>query len=65
MLGNPFCCAQLVDTTVLDYHPGDVRGAEPRVRLPLVARCLLEEAWLDGAAEEGVYVALWRSSADP
>ena len=29
MLGNQVCNAPLGDTTVLDYHPGDIRGAEP------------------------------------
>ena len=67
MLGDWVCCAQLGDTTVLDYHRGDARGAEPTERLPLAVRLavrrLLEESELDGAAEEGLYVAQWRSSA--
>ena len=68
MLGDEVCSPHLGDTAVLDRHPGDVRGAEPIERLPLAVhlaarRRLLEEAGLVGAAEEGLYVALWRSSA--
>ena len=67
-MGDQVCCVQLGDTAVLDYHPGDVRAAEPQERLPLAVRLavrsMLEEAGLDGVEEEGLYVALWRSSAD-
>ena len=68
MVSDQVCGVRLGDTTVLDSHPGDVRGAEPRECLPLaarlVARRLLGEAGLNGAAEEGLYVAVWRSSAE-
>ena len=45
-----------------------MRAAEPQERLPLVVRLavrrLHEEAGLDRVEEEGLYVALWRSSVD-
>ena len=68
MPGDKVSCVALGDTAVRDYNPGDVRGDEPKERLPLAvrlaARRLLEAAGLDGATEEGLYVALWRSSAE-
>ena len=67
LLGDQICYAQLGETGVLDYHAENVRGAQPTERLPravrLAALRLLEEPGLDGAAEEGLYVALWRSGA--
>ena len=62
-------CVQLGDTAVLGHHPGDVWAAEPQEGLPLsvllsVGR-LLDEARLEGrAADEGLYVALWRGGAN-
>ena len=68
MLGDQVYYAQLGDTTVLDYHPRDVRGGELEERLSmavrLAAKRLLEEAGMDGAAEEALYVAMWRRIAD-
>ena len=61
MLGDQVCCVQLADTVVLDHRPGEVRMAERGERLPMAvhvaARRLLEEAGMDGVAEEGLYVA--------
>ena len=62
MLGNQVCYVQLGDIVVFDRRPGQVRMPEQEERLPmavrLVARRLLREAWLDGVAEEGLYVGL-------
>ena len=62
LLGDQVCYVQLGDIVVFDHRPGQVRMPEQEERLPmavrLVARRLLREAWLDGVAEEGLYVAL-------
>ena len=68
MLGEHMCYVQLGDTVVLDRRLGDVRMVEgderPLLAVPLAAQRFLGEAGLDGIAEEGLYVALWRGSAE-
>ena len=60
-------CVQLGDAAVLDHHPGEVRAAEPPENLPLSVRLsvgrLIDEAGLEDARRDGLYVALWRSGA--
>ena len=65
--GDRVCCVQLGGAAVLDHHLGQVRAAEQPESLPLAVRLavgrLLEEAGLEGVSQDGLCVALRRSSA--